>query len=289
MNDSIRAMLKKYGPLRDRSEEENALKEILQQIALSGLHRGGFFDKAAFYGGTALRVLYNLDRFSEDMDFCLEHVDPAFSFRPFLNSVTTELARYGFNAQVEEKRSGVDVAVNSAFVRQDTLGALLPIGRSSKGIHKKQLLKIKLEVDKLNPKGAQFCNKLILLPTPFMVRTLSESSLFSGKLHAVLARSYQNRVKGRDFYDFIFYCSRGTGVNLIYLEAKLRNSGHYFDTTPLTLERLIALLDEKFSQVHFDKAKEDVAPFLKVSQRQDLKNWNYELFSAMAQQITVEA
>ena len=288
MNDAVQAMLKKYGPLRDRSDEENALKEVLQQIALLGLHRGGFFDQAAFYGGTALRMLHNLDRFSEDMDFCLERVDLEFSFKPFLKSVAAELKLYGFQALVEEHKSSPNMAINSAFVKQDTLSALLQIDRNTKGIHKNQLLKIKLEVDKDNPMGAQFCQKLILFPTPFMVRTLTEPSLFAGKCHAILARSYQNRVKGRDYYDFLFYCARETKVNLPYLEAKLRNSGHYIEVAHLDLARLIGLLDEKFKQVDFEKAKEDVAPFLKPSQRRNLDNWSYELFSAMAQQVRAE-
>lgn len=283
MNDAIAVMLKKYGPMLDRAGEENALKEVLQQISLLGLFRAGFFDKAAFYGGTALRMLYHLDRFSEDMDFCLEQKDPAFSFEPFLASLSSELQYYGFKAEVKEKRSGMDVAVNSAFVRQDTMSALLLIGRNTKGAHKNQMLKVKLEVDKQNPVGATFCKKLVSLPVPFMVRTLDEPSLFAGKLHAIIARSYLNRVKGRDYYDLLFYASRKTKINLPYLEAKLRNSEHYKGSIPLTLDTLVPILIDKFKTVDFNKAKEDVAPFLKTEQRKNLSHWNVELFSAVAE------
>jgi predicted nucleotidyltransferase component of viral defense system len=288
MNKAISVMLKKYGPIRDRTDEENALKEILQYITLLGLHRAGFFDKAAFYGGTALRMLYDLDRFSEDMDFCLEEKDPSFSFKEYLSSLTSELELYGFNTHIEEKRSGLDVAINSAFVKQDTYSALLLIGRGTKGIHKNQLLKVKLEIDKENPSGAKFCQKLVPLPVPFMVKSLDEASLFAGKLHAVIARSYVNRVKGRDYYDLLFYSARGTRVNLQYLEAKLRNSNHYTEPYPLSLEDLITLLCNKFEVVDFNKAKEDVSPFLKPEQRRDLMNWGSELFSALVQGLQVQ-
>lgn len=288
MNKAISVMLKKYGPIRDRIDEENALKEVLQYITLLGLNRAGFFDKAAFYGGTALRMLYDLDRFSEDMDFCLEKKDSSFSFKPYLTSLSSELELYGFKAQIEEKRSGLDVAVNSAFVKQDTYSALLLIGSNTKGIHKKQLLKVKLEVDKENPIGAKFQKKLVPLPVPFMVNTLDEPSLFAGKLHAIIARSYINRVKGRDYYDLLFYAARGTKVNLNYLEAKLRNSNHYSETHPLTLDTMIQLLKDKFKTVDFKKAKDDVAPFLKTEQRRDLNNWSPELFSALIENLDTQ-
>jgi hypothetical protein len=285
MNDAISVMLKKYGPILDRADEENALKEILQQISLLGLFRAGFFDKAAFYGGTALRMLYQLDRFSEDMDFCLEVKDPSFSFQPFLASLSSELELYGFKAEVKENKSGIDVAVNSAFVKQETTSALLLIGRDAKGAHKNQVLKVKLEVDKQNPIGATFCKKLVPLPVPFMVRTLDEPSLFAGKLHAIIARAYLNRVKGRDYYDLLFYASRGTKINLQYLEAKLRNSGHYTGTNPLALDGLIPILINKIKTVDFEKAKADVAPFLKTEQRKNLNHWNVELFTAVVQEL----
>lgn len=285
MNDAIAVMLKKYGPMRDRVDEENALKEILQHIALLGLQRAGFFEKAAFYGGTALRMLYQLDRFSEDLDFCLEHKDPSFSFEPYLSSLALELELYGFKAIVEEKKKGAEVDLNSAFVKQDTYSALLLIGKSTKGVNKTQLLKVKLEVDKQNPDGAQYCQKLIALPTPFLVRTLDEPSLFAGKLHAIIARSFLNRVKGRDYYDLMFYCSRATKVNLTYLEAKLRNSRHFNGSAPLTHEALLILLKEKFKEVDFEKAKLDIMPFLKGEKKNNLKDWSCDFFSSLVELI----
>ncbi len=288
MNDAIKIMLKQYGSIKDQEDQNNALKEIIQHIALLGLQRAKFFDKAAFYGGTALRMLYGLDRFSEDMDFCLENMEPSFSFKPYLETVSSELSQFGFDAQVEEKRCGDDVAVNSAFVKQNTLKAMLLIGKKANRIHNNQLLKVKLEVDKNNPRGAKFCKKLISLPTPFMIRTLTEPSLFAGKLHAIIARSYINRVKGRDYYDLLFYAARKTKVNIQYLEAKLINSKHLSGKTKLTKDKLQTLLIDKFKDVDFNKAKEDVSPFIKAEQRKYIQDWDCDLFSALCDDLQIE-
>jgi predicted nucleotidyltransferase component of viral defense system len=289
MNDAIAAMLKQYGPLKGPEDEDNALKEIIQQITLLGLHRGKFFDKASFYGGTALRILYGLDRFSEDMDFCLTVPDKTFSFQPYIKSISDELDRYGLNARVEEKKAGPDIAIGSAFVKQDTSHGLLVINKDNHRAQKDQLLKVKLEVDKTNPPGAILCKKLVKLPVPFLVSTLEEPSLFAGKLHAIVARSYVNRVKGRDYYDLLFYVARNTPVNLTYLESKLRDSKHYNQNAPLSSKSLTKLLLEKFQSVDFEKAKLDVKPFLKGDQIESLNEWGVELFSAIAESINTES
>jgi len=288
MNDAVAVMLKNYGQIRDTQDELNALKEIIQQIALLGLHRGGFFKLANFYGGTALRLLYGLDRFSEDMDFCLTVRDPDFTFQPYLQPIADELERYGFNARVEEKRTEPNAAIGSAFVKQNTLRGLLVIDKNDRKLPKGHLLKVNLEVHKQNPPGSHRVTKLIKLPVPFLVGTLSESSLFAGKLHALIARSYLNRVKGRDYYDFIFYNARSTPVNITYLDAKLRGSGHYTETPMLSRDKLVALLQEKFATVDFAKAKSDVLPFISKEKVRDLDGWGPELFSAMAAELVAE-
>lgn len=287
MNDAIAAMLARYGPLRHVQDEDNALREIIQHLVLLGLHRGGFFDKASFYGGTALRILYNLDRFSEDMDFCLAIPDADFSFAPYLESIEQELARYGFSATVEEKRSGPEVAIGSAFVRQDTIAGLLVIERTRRG-PRGQLVKVRLEVDKQNPPGSDRTKKLVKLPVPFLVGTLSEPSLFAGKLHALLARAYLNRVKGRDYYDFLFYAARDTAINMRYLESKLRDSGHYRGSEELSVPLLIEMLTRKFESVDFDKARDDVRPLLLAEKARALHDWGPELFIAVAQELRAD-
>tara|TARA_B100001094_G_scaffold158246_1_gene153190 strand:+ start:225 stop:1094 length:870 start_codon:yes stop_codon:yes gene_type:complete len=287
MNDAVKAMLKTYGPIKNERDKDNALKEVIQSITLLGLQRGGFFEKACFYGGTALRILYDLDRFSEDMDFCLIERDPTFALKPYFANITQELERYGFQSTVAEKRTGIDVVIESAFVKQETIAGLLTIGQESKRAHKEQLVKVKLEVDKSNPDGFLVAKRLIRLPVPFMVTTLTEESLFAGKLHALLARAYSKRVKGRDYYDFLFYISRGAKVNLKYLESKLRDSGHYSDAAPLGREKLVTLLCEKFSTVDVEKARQDILPFVKTEREADINDWSLELFTASAQDIAV--
>ena len=288
MNDAIRSMLRAFGPRKNQIDEINALREIVQRVTLLGLHRGGFFEKASFYGGTALRLLFSLDRFSEDMDFCLNAPDPAFQLSPYFESISTELERFGLDATLEEKRSGPEVSIESAFVKQDTCRGLLVIGGKIPGVPKGQVVKVRLEVDKSNPPGGKTRKMLISLPTPFMIGTLTEESLFAGKLHAILARTYLSRIKGRDYYDFLFYSARGTKVNLEYLEAKLRDSGHHSGKKRLSMNLVVAMLEKKFSSIDFAKARSDVRPFLKPDRVRDLDEWSAELFSALAKNLSPE-
>jgi len=288
MNDAIDAMLRTYGRIETKRDEDNALKEVIQRLVLMGLYRGKFFEKACFYGGTGLRLLYGLDRFSEDLDFCLIEADPFFNLKAYFSPIRDELERYGFAVRLEEKKTGLDVAIESAFVKQDVSSGLLLIGKDNKRAQKGQVVKIKVEVDKTNPPGFKMEKKLIKLPTPFLLTTLSEGSLFAGKLHALIARAYLNRVKGRDYYDFLFYASRGTKVNLTYLEAKLRDSEHYVQIPPLDRMTMIGILNKKFMSVDFEKAKSDVMPFISLNRQSDLHDWCAELFIAIAKDLDVE-
>lgn len=287
MHDAVKAMLKTYGHIDTLEGKKNALKEIMQQLILYGMQRSQFFDVASFYGGTALRILHGLDRFSEDMDFCLRVKNPQFSFEPYLLPVKKELKNFGFDVSFESKKTGPSVLVESAFAKQNTLMGLINIGETNAKTHKDQVTRIRIEIDKLNPEGATYVQKLVKLPIPFMVETLDEGSLFSGKVHAMLARSYVNRVKGRDFYDFLFYTARSTPINIVYLEAKLRDSGHYTSKMQLTRSKLIEMLKQKFSKIDFEKAKDDVRPFLKKDQILALDNWSPELFSALADETQI--
>ncbi len=285
MNDAVKAMLKQFGHIKNRNDEENALKEIIQQISLLGLDRSGFFERAAFYGGTVLRLLHGLDRFSEDMDFCLLKPEPDFALSNYFEKLSEELERYGFTARITEKRTGPGAEIESAFVKQPTQQGLLVIGKSPDGVHKEQLIKVRLEVDKHNPPGAITAKRLVKLPVPFMVNTLDLPSLFAGKLHAILARAYLNRVKGRDYYDLQFYLARDIPVNAAYLEAKLRDSGHYEEQHPLTRPWLIRMLKGKIATVDFEKVKADVLPFVSAHGAESVATWRSELFAALVEEI----
>lgn len=288
MNQAIVAMLKEFCDIRNNADEQNALKEIIQKIVLMGLHRQKFFDSAAFYGGTALRILHGLNRFSEDLDFCLMPANHEFALAPFFRGIEEELARFGLKAKISEKKIGPGTEIESAFVKQPTYQGLITIGFKPKPTQPEQLVKIRLEVDKNNPPGGVAEHQLIKLPSPFMVKTLTLPSLFAGKLHAILARSYLNRVKGRDYYDLQFYLARNTAVNMPYLEAKLRDSGHFAGTQALERGQLLQLLKVKFASVDFKKAAADVRPFLHTEDLAQTNEWSSELFCALIDTLKVD-
>ena len=207
MNRAIQDMLARYD-CQNTTDYENALREILQELALLGLWRAKFFEHAAFYGGTALRILYGLERYSEDMDFSLLGPDERFSLDPYCAAIERELDAWGFPVTVKVKKKTADSAVESAFLKAGTSEHLLLIEAPQSvvgSIHKGQLLRIKLEVDRDPPQKFAVESKYLLLPVPFAVRTFELPSLFAGKMHALLFRKWGARVKGRDWYDFVWY------------------------------------------------------------------------------------
>lgn len=201
MNSVIETMLGKYNP-KNNEERENAAKEIIQEIALAGLSRGGFFEKAAFYGGTCLRIFYGLNRFSEDLDFALLEKDPDFRLSDYFPSLEREFASYGIEIRAEEKKKAFDSDVQSAFLKGNTLALMMtffPKSEDARKIISNQKMKIKFEVDTDNPKGGRTETRFRLLPAPYQVRVFGESTLFAGKIHAIICRNYKNHVKGRDY------------------------------------------------------------------------------------------
>ena len=281
MTTPVQQMIEKYA-CKNTAEYKNALKEVIQEVALCGLSRGGFFKKAAFYVGTALRIFYGFDRFSEDMDFSLLSKDESFVIDSYFSYLREELLANGFELTVERKEKSVESAVQSAFIKGGTLTHLLKIMPTSEkilGVADTELIKIKFEIDTNPPEGATFEIKYALLPVPYAVQMYDEGSLFAGKIHAVLCRSWKNRVKGRDFYDYLWYLGRGTKVNLVHLQKRLEQTGKWNPSESLTLERLKALLLERFETVNFESAKQDVLPF--ISDTSKFALWQKEFFCAV--------
>ena len=277
-------MLQKY-QINSLQDSRNALKEIIQEIALLGLYRSGFYTSAAFYGGSALRIFYGLNRFSEDLDFSLITPDNNFDFNKHLGYVENELGAYGLKVKVAQKLKSKDSGIKSAFVKGNTIILLLEIGSITKpvtGIQANENLKIKLEIDTNPPPGAEYEVKYQLNPVPYSVRLYSPDSLFAGKLHAILSRSWKNRVKGRDFYDYVWYLSQNIPVNLTHLENRLKQSGHIPEDKVLIQDELIKLLNKRFQEVDFQQAKSDVLPFIKDPQV--LQIWSQDFF----EKITLE-
>lgn len=267
-------MLSNYD-LTNTYAKRNAMKEIIQEIALCGLSRAGFFKEAAFYGGTALRIFYGLDRFSEDLDFSLMSKNKEFTLSDYIPTLEKEVRAYGLNVKIEEKVKTHDSFIKSAFLKANTQEHMLMFFNDTYG-DKTEILKIKFEVDVNLPDYATFERKFHLTPSPFEITLYDEASLFAGKLHAVIGRSWKNRVKGRDLYDFVFYLKRNTKFNLKHLNARLVDSGHLQQDEQCNLEDIKRMLVDKFAVIDYAAAKQDVIPFIKNPQEIDL--WCKDFF-----------
>lgn len=285
MNSIIDEMLKKY-KAETLDEKKNAIKEIIQEIVLCGLSRAGFFDKAAFYGGTALRIFYGLDRFSEDLDFSLKEKDVDFDLASYFPVLEKEVRAFGLNLKVEEKHKTTDSDVKSAFLKGNTKEHLLLFYANddfSFGVNKDEVLKIKFEVDTNPPGGARYEHRYSLKPAPYEVTLYDLPSLFAGKVHAVLCRGWKNRIKGRDLYDFVFYLQRGALLNLENLRQKLIQSNVLKDGDSLSLEEVKRMLCERFDNIDFEKAKDDVRDFIK--DKDALNIWSSSFFKAISETL----
>ena len=286
MKNVIEQMLAKY-ELNSDYDRVNALKEIIQEITLSGLSRGGFFKKAAFYGGTALRVFYGLDRFSEDLDFSLIEKDEKFDLSKWFAAIENEAAAYGLKLSVEQKVKTNDSAIQSAFLKGNTREHLLIFYDDSGMVnhfHGNELIKIKFEIDTDPPKGAFFEKKYRLLPAPYEVNIYDEASLFAGKIHAVICRKWKNRIKGRDLYDYVFYLGRETKVNMTHLRARLIESGVIRENEVCEINDIKKLLNDRFENIDYKQAKEDVIPFIKEPSKMDM--WSTEFFKQITEGLT---
>lgn len=247
-----------------------------------------FFEKAAFYGGTALRILYGLDRFSEDLDFILIKPDLNFDFSPYLEGMEKELRSFGFNMEVSTKVKSFETSVVSAFMKINTLELYLSIGEET-GSYKPnpdEKIKIKLEVDIDPPPHAQYINELVISPVSFYVLTLKKSYLFAGKMHALLYRAWKGRVKGRDWYDLIWYIQKKIPLSLTYLESCMKQAGNLGPKESLDQERLIQMLKEKIKTLDFESAKMDMKSFIADSEKLNL--WTKEFFENLINHLEVE-
>lgn len=269
--------------------EQTKVREILQQTALLGLERTGFFEKAAFYGGTALRILYGLDRFSEDLDFTLLKSDPMFDFAPFLEGLRKELFAFGFNMEVSQKIKNAETSVLSAFMKANSLELHLSINQETKSsqIHPSEKIQIKLEVDTNPPSPPpRFENQLVLNPTTFYALTLHKSDLFAGKMAAILLRAWKGRVKGRDWYDLVWYIQNNVPLGLSYLESCLKQAEKLEANEVLTHQRLLELLTIKIRSIEWESAKADVRSFIADPQRLDI--WSAPFFEALVRHMKIE-
>ncbi len=285
MNNIICQMLSKY-EIKNTQDEINALKEIIQEIVLSGLSRSNFFEKVCFYGGTALRIFYNLDRFSEGLDFALIDRDDSFNLDEYFVYIENELKAYGLNLEISSKQKSVDSNIASAFVKGNTLELILkffPNEVNHSYDHILKNIKIKFEVD-LNPSSGATCElKYKLLPSPHQVRLYDKESLFAGKIQAILCRNWKTRIKGRDLYDYIFFLASDTNVNIELVKNKLIASSYIKSNDEFNINILKKMLVDKFSKIDYVEAKEDVLPFIKDVD--SLKLWNKDFFISITERL----
>jgi len=285
MNEAVARMLERYD---NHSLEDHlqALREILQEIALLGLWRSKFFDKAAFYGGTALRILYGLDRFSEDMDFSLLSPMDDFDLSAYTTALQKELAAFGFDVRIDQRNKNAESAIQSAFLKANTLNQLLVIETSEellKTVHRGQILKIKLEIDTDPPPEFETHTRYLLQPIPFAVRTYTLPDLFAGKMHAILCRRWKKRVKGRDWYDLVWYAANHPQLHLAHLEQRMRQSGHWKGREQLTPELFKQLLSKAIDKLVVDQARKEVEAFIR--DQKSLAIWSREFFQDIADRI----
>lgn len=270
-------MLSRY-KIQTNDDHTNAVHEVMQQIALAGLYRGGFFNNAAFYGGTCLRVFYGSQRFSEDMDFSLLQPDEHFTLENYFEPIKQEFKSLGRDVQINKKEKKIHTNIESAFLKDDTAIYNLQF-RTERNI------KIKIEVDINPPLGFSTDHKLLLLPFSFMTRCYTISDLFAGKMHALLFRKWKNRVKGRDWYDFEWYVRNNLALNFNHLCQRAFQFGSP-GQDELTKDGMKQLLKILISQTNIEMVKADVKPFIK--NQEDMAIWSIDYFTQLVDLIRFE-
>lgn len=278
MNNILEELINKNNKI-SIEEIRAILRELLQRIILIGLSKSGFFSKASFYGGTALRIFYGLNRYSEDLDFTLNEMNSDFSLEPYINSINEVAKSYGLNLSIETRLKKIKTPIESAFAKLNTYEALIGLNIDEKAVrkfNKNELVKVKFEVDCTPPLGFTVEEKCIIEPEFASAIVLDKPSLFAGKIHAVLCREYKNNVKGRDYYDFLFYVKMGVSPNLTYLKNKLVDSNILKEEDELSIELLREMLHKKMEKIDFNLVKNDASRF--VFRTEDLSFYSKEIF-----------
>ncbi len=272
MIEIIRQKLAAYRP----EEQENALKEIMQEIALFALWRAEFFDIALFQGGTSLRILHSLPRFSEDLDFLLRTPDRKFEWDPYLEKMRDAFQEFGLKLEAHAKEK-MDKAIRQAVLKDDSIARQLNLQFAAGG--QNRTIKIKLEIDTHPPALSGEATTFLDFPSDFEVRHQDLPSNFALKIHALLCRGY---LKGRDWFDFSWYVAKGVSPNLSHLQAALVQSGPWKGETGLSVDEvwLKETLHTTIDGVDWQAAATDVRRFLRPAEESGLKLWNADFFQA---------
>jgi len=259
----------------------------MQEIALAGLYRSGFFEKAAFYGGTALRIFHKLDRFSEDLDFSLLQAEQDFSLKKYQDAIVNEFAALGMNVSISEKQKVKQNNINSAFLKSETLWRELKLETiiPQIGLDTKANIKIKIEVDTDPPLNFKIEEKLLLQPFAFYVKCFTLPDLFAGKIHALLFRKWGTNVKGRDWYDMEWYIKKGIKLDLSHFLTRAQDSGDWKEET-ISEKEFRELLSQKIGTVNMEFVKRDVIRFIKDPEQLDI--WSSTYFHDLVSHLQIE-
>lgn len=278
--DTIQERLSSY-TIQSKDDKVNSLKEICQEIALAGLARANFFKTAAFHGGTSLRILYQLRRFSEDLDFVLFEPHERFIWKEYLLGIQTEFEAFGLRC-VALDRSHVEGAVKKAFIKEDSFGSILNLQfkRTRSDV---QRIMIKLEIDVDPPYGSTYDTHYLQYPYPFSIVSQDRGSSFASKCHALLCRQY---TKGRDWFDFLWYVQRKTPVNLQLLQNALYQTGPFKGMViEISTKWLLEHLTKKIQSIDWNVAKNDIAKFIPAKEQYILSSWNKEMYMQVVENM----
>ena len=271
MSDIFEQMIAQHTIAGD-NDRKNALYEVMQQVVLSGLYRGGFFKEAAFYGGTCLRIFHGLRRYSEDMDFSLLAKNPDFTLEPYFPAIIEEARLLGRTVTITKKDKRTFGKVESAFLKDNTDVYNLTF-------QTEKALKIKIEVDVNPPLEFSTEQKLLMQPFSFTTRCFTLPDLYAGKMHALTFRAWKNRIKGRDWYDFEWYVRNRVTLDFEHLKVRTKE----FNDIDLTKELFLELLKERISKADIDVVKADVIPY--IIDKRELDIWSNDYFLQLADMI----
>ncbi len=272
MNQFFENALKRY-PINNVTDKQNAIYEITQQVVLAGLHRGGFFDRAAFYGGTCLRLFHQLPRFSEDMDFSLLSPDEDFKFENYFQPIIDEFDSLGRKVEIKKKDKKTFGRVDSAFLKDNT-------DVYNIAFQTEKMVKVKIEVDTQPPLLFATEQKPLTIPYTFMVRCFQLPDLYAGKMHALVFRNWKTRVKGRDWYDFEWYVRWRIPLDFKHLQERISE----FNGVEMSKDEFKAVLNERLSTTNIEDVKKDVRPFLR-NDPHELDIWSNDYFLELANHI----
>lgn len=264
-------MVAAYNP-QNATQKTNAQHQVMQQIVLAGLQKGGFFEHAAFYGGTCLRIFHGLPRFSEDMDFTLVEKNPAIHLENYFQSIREVFALTGKDVVITKKEKLHFGRVESAFLKEDTAAYDI-------AFQTEKTIKVKIELDTNPPLLFDTEQKLMMQPYSTMIRCLTLPDLFAGKMHALVFRNWKTRIKGRDWYDFEWYIRHNIPLHFAHLQERIRE----FNGQEVTRDEFMHLLRERLANANISQVKEDVLPF--VNNPSELDIWSNEYFGLLADRL----